>query len=82
MSPPKGLRRYNASHGQEHFADLFALRLDAFEMRCRLSTHPLGWELHLTVGQQLLRSHVCKTESEVFGQMNAWYQDATTKGWR
>ena len=76
------MRRYNASRGQEHFADLFALRLDAFEMRCRLSTHPLGWEMHLTVGQQLMRSQVCRTESEVFAFMNAWYQEAIVKSWR
>jgi hypothetical protein len=50
-------------------------------LRCALATHPLGWELRLSVRDELSRSQVCKTEREVFDTSDAWRAEAVTKGW-
>ena len=47
----------------------------------QLRTHPLGWELRASVGLEIHRSQVAKTEQEVFELSDAWKAEAVKKGW-
>lgn len=49
--------------------------------RCRLTTHPLGWELRLTAGDELLQSQVCRAQEHVFGTGEKWKAAMNKKGW-
>lgn len=48
--------------------DLFVLKKGSRTARCALQTHPLGLELRLIVGRELLQSHVCRSQDEVFNR--------------
>lgn len=76
------LKRYDFYSGPKSLGDLWTLKRDHLNMRCALSTHSLGWELRLTSNTTLLRSQVCKTETDVYNMSDAWKAEATLKGWR
>ena len=75
------LDRYDYYRGPKALADEWTVSREQLRMRCALSTHRLGWELRLTAGSNFLRSHVCKTQTEVFETSSAWKAEAISKGW-
>ena len=75
------LDRYDYYRGPKALADEWTVSREQLTMRCALSTHRLGWELRLTAGSNFLRSHVCKTQTEVFQTSSAWKAEAISKGW-
>ena len=66
--------------------DLFRLRKLAcnrqLEAVCLLRTHQFGWECRLLVGDDLLRSEVCKSEQAVVTCSDDWKTAMIEKGWR
>lgn len=75
------LKKYDFYSGPQPLGDMWTLTRDTLTLRCALSTHRLGWELRLTAGANFLRSHVCRSQQEVFDIANAWRTEATAKGW-
>jgi hypothetical protein len=49
---------------------------------CALWTNPLGWELRLVSGKELLQSAVCRSQDEVFDTTEKWKAAMMEKGWR
>ncbi|MEO7192615.1 MAG: hypothetical protein ABI051_16305 [Vicinamibacterales bacterium] len=81
MTEPPRLRRYDYYLGRQSLGDTWTLRRGALTMRCALTTNQLGWELRLTAGPNLLRTQVCKSESDVHAVSDAWQAEARVKGW-
>jgi hypothetical protein len=51
------------------------------EAVCRLCTHPLGWELVLSVNESVQRSEVCRSQDEVLDKCERWRVAMIEKGW-
>jgi hypothetical protein len=51
------------------------------EAICTLRTHPLGWELVLSVNGSLHRSEVCRSNDDVLTQVESWRAALTDRGW-
>jgi hypothetical protein len=51
------------------------------EAICYLRTHPLGWELVLTVNESLQRSEVCRSQDEVLDKCESWRAAMVERGW-
>jgi hypothetical protein len=49
---------------------------------CALQTHPLGLELRLSAGGELLRSQVCRSEDDVLNTFEQWKAAMQAKAWR
>lgn len=81
MALPSTLTKYDFYLGPKSLGDAFTLKRGALPMRCALSTHRLGWELRLTAGSNFLRSHVCRSASEVTSVSEAWEAEAKKQGW-
>jgi hypothetical protein len=47
-----------------------------------LQTHPLGFELRLTAANELLQSHVCRSQDDVLNTFEQWKTAMQKKGWR
>ena len=69
---PSGLRRYDSYAGITVLGDMWTLERGKEQMHCRISTHPLGWELRQMRGVNLIHSQVCKTEADVFKSADVW----------
>jgi hypothetical protein len=82
MIERSSLKRYDFYKGPSSLGDLWTLNRDQLKMRCALATHRLGWEVRLTAGASFSRSHVCKSETEVFSTSDAWEAEAKSKGWK
>lgn len=80
MTPPV-LRPYDSYQGAQPLADVWTLHKSRRTMRCALATHRLGWELRLTVGDEFIRSQVCKMERDVFDVSREWRAAAEAKAW-
>jgi hypothetical protein len=80
MKQPTVFRRYDSFHGIEAIGNSWTAARDGRTMRCALATHPLGWELRLTVGKELMRSQVCETQEVVFDVAEAWQAGAERVG--
>jgi hypothetical protein len=78
---PRTLDRYDFYRGPKPLDDEWTLTRGQLKLRCALSTHRLGWELRLTAGANLLRTHVCKAQQEVFDTSAAWRSEALSQGW-
>ena len=51
--------------------DVWTLRKRNHVVQCMLSTHQLGWELRLEVGE-LFMTQVCKSDREIEDVSRAW----------
>jgi hypothetical protein len=78
---PPVFRMYDHHKGIEPIGDLFVLRKGAWTLRCKQTTHPLGWELRLYLNDELHRSEVAKTDHGVFDVRDAWVAAWKAKGW-
>lgn len=52
------------------------------EAVCELRSHQFGWECRLSVGDDLLRSEVCRSEDAVGACSDQWKHAMIEKGWR
>ena len=50
--------------------------------RCTLWSHPLGWELRVTVEDELLRSQAYRVADDVVCDVAKWRQQFAAKGWQ
>lgn len=62
--------------------DLFVLTKGTCTARCALQTHPLGLELRLSAGSELLQSLVCGRQEDVLSTSERWRAAMQEKGWR
>jgi hypothetical protein len=76
------LRAYDPFRRAETLGSMWTLRKGQRTVVCLLTTHPLGWELSARVDGELLRSEVCKLESQVFDTSTAWQRDWEAKRWQ
>jgi hypothetical protein len=49
--------------------------------RCVVVTHPLGWELRLSVANELIRSQVHRDQGALLTDADAWKAAMLEKGW-
>jgi hypothetical protein len=75
------LRRYDSYRRIEPLGPMWTLTKNARTAACALATHPLGWELTIRLGGELVRSQVCKAETDVFETSDRWRRDWEAKGW-
>lgn len=52
------------------------------EARCVIVSNPLGWELRLSVGSELLRSEVHRDQFAILDCADAWKDRMGEKGWQ
>lgn len=52
------------------------------EAICTLRTHPLGWELVLSVNGGLHRSEVCRSNDEILDRVQSWRTALIDRGWK
>jgi hypothetical protein len=50
-------------------------------MHCRLSNHPVGWELRVDVDGELVRSQACRVERDVFDLSKEWRAIGVDASW-
>lgn len=78
-----GFVAYDPQLGPFQIGDMWVMtKLGGHRARCAISTHPLGWELRILQGDNLLRSQVCKTQPDVFDVADDWKHEYTKNGWR
>lgn len=62
--------------------DVFVLKKGNRTARRALQSHPLGLELRLTPGSELLQSLVCRSQDKVLDTFERWRAAMQEKGWR
>jgi len=62
--------------------DVFTLTKADRRATTALWTHQLGWELRLTIGAEMVRTQVCRSEDEVFSTGETWKAGLWVKGWK
>jgi hypothetical protein len=76
------LEPYDCFEGSKFLGYLWTLLREPYMLRCGVSTHREGWQLRLTGGpRSFFRTHVCRTEPEVFDTSEAWKNEALEAGW-
>ena len=76
-----GLRRYEPIRGLETLGELCSQQKAGRELRCILTTHPVGWEVRVAAGECFSRSQVCATQDLVFSVAAGWRSEAEAAGW-
>jgi hypothetical protein len=66
---------------QTELGDAWTLHKGGKVARCYLMSHLFGWEVYLTVGDELLRSQVCRSSQDVLETQDAWRVAMLAKGW-
>jgi hypothetical protein len=64
-------------------SDVFILKKNGRESRCKLRTHQFGWELVLFVGchAEIVQSQVCRSQDDVLTISAQWKAAMLVKGW-
>jgi hypothetical protein len=62
-------------------ANVWILEKSGRTLVCRLTSHPLGWELRLELDRELWRSQACKVEDDVFSTAEQWRAQPQSHGW-
>ena len=75
------LRRREWRGQAVELGDLFRLTKETREAACAVQTHPLGWEVRLIIGRDLVSSRVCRTEDDVRSTGEKWKAAMAAKGW-
>ena len=73
---------YDSDVGIQELGEMWLLALKGVYLRCRLTTHPLGWELRLEKNGVLIKSEVCKLQPGVFDKSDEWRIHAIAGGWQ
>ena len=76
-----GFVSYDPSLGVFEIGDMWVIQRRGHRARCLIATHPLGWELRVMQGANLMRSQVCKSQTEVFDAADDWKHEHTKNGW-
>ena len=66
----------------EELAELWTLTKREHRARCVIVTHPLGWELRLTVNGELLRGQVHRDQLALLTDSDQWRTALQQKDWR
>ena len=61
--------------------DVFLVRKGDMVATCQLWTHALGWECRLFAGEDMIATHVCRTDKEIETFGAKWREALTLKGW-
>lgn len=64
----------------EEIATAWTLQKRGLEARCTIVTHPLGHELRLFCGQELIRTQVFRRGSNLIDEAVEWRKAMLTKG--
>ena len=75
------LRPYDRFRKVEDLGAMWTLPKDRWMVICTLSTHPLGWELAVTLNGELVQTQVCKVEAGIFDTAERWRAAWESKGW-
>jgi hypothetical protein len=65
----------------ERLSPVWMVRKGQRAAECSIWTHPLGFELRLSVGDELLRSEVIRDQDALIRVQEAWRQALEAKGW-
>ena len=76
-----GLIRYNPLKGVQDMGNVWTLAKAGKRLVCILHTHPMGWELRVWYGTELVRSQVCPRQEDVLSTAEKWKATALTDGW-
>ena len=63
-------------------AEVFRLQKDQRAAVCTLVTHPIGGEVRVTVGRELLRSEAARDGLTLVNVALDWKQQFEAKGWQ
>src|SRR5262245_45179612 len=77
-----GLVRYEWRGTPVELANMGELHKTGRRMICKLASHPIGWELRVTIGDELIRSEACRTQERVLDLSDEWRVAAEAKGWK
>jgi hypothetical protein len=72
---------WHADDPQQRLRPAFRLWKKDRAAICEVFSHPLGWELRLMVGQELVRFRVVRTEPELNATAIEWRDAMRIKGW-
>lgn len=63
--------------------ELFVMRRGRREIRCKLFSHPSGWELRLVMGvrSDVMLNKVCTSRDDVLKTQEQWTSALFDKGW-
>jgi len=78
---PSALMLFNPAKGVQDMGNVWTLSKAGKRLMCALHTHPMGWELRVWYGPELVRSQVCKTPDDVVSTAEKWKATALTDGW-
>lgn len=61
----------------------FVMRRGRREIRCKLFSHPSGWELRLVMGERadVMLTRVCRSRDDVVVTREQWKTALIDKGW-
>jgi hypothetical protein len=65
----------------ERLSPVWMVRKGGRAAECPVWTHPLGLELRLSVGDDLLRSEVIRDQDALIRVQETWRQALEAKGW-
>ena len=80
--PPEVLQRDDWRDGPRKQGETFKLTKGRKRAACELWSHPLGWELRLMAGSELLQSQVCRSQDEALDTSDQWKKAMIEKGWQ
>ena len=81
--PIEVLQRLNWHGEPKEIGDFFRLTKNRRHARAVIYSHQLGWEVRLLIGSHsdVVQSHVCRTQEEVFSTGEQWKAAMIEKGW-
>lgn len=62
--------------------DLFEMRKGERVATCACWTHAFGWKCRLFAGEEMISTHVCRSDAEVEAFGKLWRDALTAKGWQ
>ena len=62
-------------------AEWFRLTKGTRQAVCTMYSHQFGWEMWLEIDGDLIQSHVCRDQEEVFSTWEKWQAAMKEKDW-
>jgi hypothetical protein len=78
----QALRAYTVHHGTTEVGRAWTLQKDTRAAVCVIWTHPLGWDVRVSLNDELISSYVCRTEDATLDEVAEWRSAWEAKGWR
>ena len=63
------------------FSPAWSLHKGRKTATCAVWPHQFGWELRLTVAEELIQSRVCRSQAELIETQDQWKAAMIEKGW-